>query len=65
MTVYKQRLIAASVIADMRSWVAECVWRDIIDPEDIEDLTDYEIVRGIDLNYEGGVRAFIDTCNLL
>lgn len=56
MTAFDQATIKA-----MRDWIADCVWRDL-SPEDIEELTDDEIIRGVDQHYQGGVAAFVATC---
>jgi hypothetical protein len=40
-----------------RTWVAECDWADL-DDEDVAELTDEEIVDGIEAHYEGGVEQF-------
>jgi hypothetical protein len=41
-----------ALIREARAWVAECVWRE--DPEDIAELSDEEILRGVDKHYGGG-----------
>jgi hypothetical protein len=43
-----------------REWVEECSWKE--DPEDIAEMTDDEIVRGVDKHYEGGWRQFREDC---
>jgi hypothetical protein len=45
-------------LADAREWISDCQWRDL-DPEDIEHLTDVEIVKGVGQNYDGGWRSFL------
>lgn len=40
-----------------REWVAECSWKD--EPEDIEAMSDEEILRGVHRAYEGGLRQFV------
>lgn len=46
------------VIQAMREWVRDCEWGDV-DEDDIEDLDDLTIVRGVDRHYEGGILGFI------
>lgn len=45
-------------LREMRGWVNDCVWADML-PEDIEDVTDEEILKGIDKHYVGGLVGFI------
>lgn len=44
-------------IAAAREWVADCVW--IEDPEDIEEMTDAQILAGVERHYDGGLAQFI------
>lgn len=41
-----------------REWVGECMWADINTDEDIDEMTDDEIVAGVDQHYDGGWRQF-------
>lgn len=41
-----------------RDWISECDWDDL-PPDEIEHLTDLEIVRGVEQQYEGGWNAFL------
>lgn len=43
----------AELVAEARAWVSDCVWRE--DPEEIAEMSDEEILRGVDRAYEGGV----------
>lgn len=52
----------AEVIAQMRAWVADCVWADL-DPADVAELTDEQVVRGVRKHFDGGLAAFMATCN--
>jgi len=47
------------VIQQMRNWVKDCQWRDVSDESDIDDMSDEEILRGIQKHYEGGVNQFL------
>ena len=45
-------------IAAMREWVADCSWGDM-DEESLAELTDEQIIRGVNKHYDGGIRAFL------
>lgn len=44
-------------LQEARGWIADCAWADL-DPEDIDDLTDEQVLRGIARNYDGGIAGF-------
>lgn len=50
-----------ATIKAMREWVADCCWADL-DPEEIAELTDDQIIEGVRLHYDGGLEAFVATC---
>lgn len=56
-----QALTNPQIIKDMRDWVKDCEWRDISDEGDVDDLTDIEIVKGVDKGFDGGVEGFIQS----
>jgi hypothetical protein len=41
-----------------RRWIADCTWANL-EPEDIEDLSDAAIIRGIARHYDGGIAQFV------
>tara|TARA_R110000772_G_scaffold249530_2_gene363969 strand:+ start:86894 stop:87202 length:309 start_codon:yes stop_codon:yes gene_type:complete len=43
-------------------WIEDCLWYDIDNDEDVQALTDFEIVKGIDSNFGGGWQAFKKDC---
>ena len=47
----------AELNAAARDWVTDCTWRE--DPEDLDDLTDEEVRRGVNRHYEGGWQQFV------
>jgi hypothetical protein len=49
-------------IQAMRDWIADCSWADL-DPEEIAELTDAEIVSGVRKHYDGGLAEFMRTLN--
>lgn len=51
---------AEAAVAAMRSWIADCdgTWGDI-EPWDVPNLSDVEVVDGVRRHYDGGVPAFL------
>lgn len=47
------------LIKQMRDWVKDCQWADLSE-EDVDELSEEELLRGIQKNYEGGIKAFIN-----
>jgi hypothetical protein len=45
---------------EAQSWIRDCSWLDRA--EDLEDLTDEGVRRGIDRHYEGGWTQFLANC---
>lgn len=54
------RRIPPEHISAARSWAADCEW--IEDGDDIADLTDLQVVAGVQVHYAGGWAAFRETC---
>lgn len=50
--------ISASDIQEMRDWIADCIWRDL-DEEQVAELTQGEVIKGVERHYYGGVDAFL------
>lgn len=46
-------------VAAMREWLSECTWSDL-DPADVDDLTDDEVIAGVRRHYHGGIIAFLE-----
>jgi hypothetical protein len=51
-------IFTAEQIAAMREWVADCSWGDM-DEESLAELTDEQIIRGVNKHYDGGIREFL------
>jgi hypothetical protein len=47
-------------IIEAKAWIHDCSWLD--ESEDLEDLTDEEVRRGIDRHYDGGWIQFLANC---
>ena len=50
--------VSKEVLQAMREWASECLWVDI-DQDDIDELSDEQILRGVKRHYGGGVTQFI------
>lgn len=48
------------LLHQMREWALDCQWCDC-DEEDINNMTDEELLQGIERNYSGGLQEFINT----
>lgn len=48
----------AETLGLMRDWIADCVWSDLHEDE-VDDLTDAEIVGGVARHYCGGLAGFL------
>jgi hypothetical protein len=44
-------------VREARAWLCDCVWADV-DEDDILDLADAAIVRGVERHFEGGWAEF-------
>lgn len=56
---YKGHYYTGADIKAMREWISDCQWGDV---DDVSELSDFEVVRGVDDNYGGGLDAFIHEC---
>lgn len=45
----------------MRDWISDCIgcWDDVTDEDDVEALTDDQVIDGIERHYSGGVDGFV------
>jgi hypothetical protein len=52
--------VTKAQIIEAKAWIRDCSWLD--KAEDLEDLTDEEVRRGIDRHYDGGWTQFLVNC---
>lgn len=45
-----------------REWIKDCVWQDIDSADDVDDLTDLQVIRGIKKHFSGGIEEFKRLC---
>lgn len=48
----------ADLANDMRDWIKDCQWNDV-EEEDIDAMTDEELIRGVERHYSGGISQFV------
>lgn len=53
---YNGRYYTGYDIEAMREWIDQCQWGDI---ESADDLSDFEVLRGVDDNVDGGLTEFM------
>jgi len=53
----KDVMVYADLAGAARDWIADCGWADL-DTDGAAELTDAEVLRGVERHYEGGLRAF-------
>lgn len=46
-----------TLVPFMREWALDCAWSE--EPEDIERMTDAQVIRGVQRNYDGGLAQFV------
>jgi hypothetical protein len=47
-----------TMIREAKSWLSDLLFADV-DEEDIEEMSDLEIVQGVARHYDGGIEQFI------
>ncbi len=63
MTVYKGITYTVEQIKDMRDWAKDCVWAEDSDSDFIDNLSDMQVIKGVEANYDGGLTQFINDNN--
>ena len=51
------------IIKQMRDWIKDCQWQDLPDEAAVDELSDEEVLRGIQNNYDGGIKDFLRGSN--
>jgi hypothetical protein len=53
--------VSEKQIQEARSWVSDCLggWTDLEDENDISELSDQEILIGVNRHYSGGLASFL------
>lgn len=55
---YKGCYYTGTDIAAMREWISDCQWQDL-DMNDIAELSQFQVLAGIDRTVDGGLSEFI------
>jgi hypothetical protein len=50
---------SAADIDAMKDWILDCHWADIDDEDEIHEMSDEQILRGVNRHYVGGVHQFL------
>jgi hypothetical protein len=45
-------------LSEARRWIADCAWADL-GPDAIDEITDAEVLAGVERHYDGGWSAFL------
>jgi hypothetical protein len=45
-----------------REWIKECSWREEYTEDEIDELSDQAVEKGVDRHFSGGVAEFKETC---
>jgi hypothetical protein len=54
--------ITPDVIEQMRDWIKECLpWPDLETEEEVDDLSDAEVIKGVKTHFDGGIEGFLST----
>lgn len=53
--LYNGIVYSPEIVKQMRDWAKDCSWNDY---DEIDELTDLEIIKGVERHYQGGLRQF-------
>lgn len=45
--------------SEIYEWILQCNWREDIDADYLDELTDRSLIRSLNCNYSGGFKQFI------
>ena len=57
-TLVAKYSLTPEIIQHMRNWVSDCSWKDL-GGEELNELSDEIIARGVERHYEGGIKEFL------
>jgi hypothetical protein len=57
---YKGHEYTPEDIKAMREWILDCQWEDV-DEDNIDELSDIQVLRGVDKHVYGGLAEFMST----
>jgi hypothetical protein len=49
-------------IKAMRDWAKDCQWADDTDSDFVDELTDEQVIKGVQQHYDGGLTQFVKDC---
>lgn len=61
-TTYKGILYSPEQISAMRDWAKDCQWGEDQSSDFIDELTDTQILKGVQQHYSGGLAQFVIDC---
>ena len=56
--MHNPSLYTSEELASMRGWISDCNWSDL-GSDDLDELTDAQVVAGVSRHYDGGLGAFL------
>ena len=62
MTTYNGKDYTAEQISAMRDWAKDCQWAEDQGTEFIDELTDLQVIAGVEKHYDGGLEQFVIDC---
>jgi hypothetical protein len=60
---YRGKIYTQQEITDMKDWIKDVYWADM-DSEDVDDLSDEEVLGGIERFYDGGLKGWRQSARL-
>ncbi|MFM7440361.1 MAG: hypothetical protein ACKO2V_17485 [Snowella sp.] len=55
-------MLTQEEIEEAKAWILDCQWLDIHSEDDLDDLSNEEIEKGIDKHFDGGIEQFKRNC---
>lgn len=52
--------LSPAITLSMREWISDCMWTDI-EPEAIKELSTFQVLAGVEVHYDGGIQAFLES----